>query len=118
MADDVLARARAVCLALPEATEVTNDVGTEFKVRRRTFVYVFAIVDPNGREITMMACRADPDEREAVLASGHPFFAPRGTDRLGVVLEDTTDWDELAELMTTSYLLVAPAKLAALVEPP
>ena len=98
---------------------MVTDAGFEFKVRRRTFAYLFAIADPQGRQFTMLSCRADPDEREALLAGGHPYFAPRhGEDRLGVIFDEHSDWDELAELITTSYLIVAPAKLAALVDAP
>ncbi|MET1000865.1 MAG: MmcQ/YjbR family DNA-binding protein [Acidimicrobiia bacterium] len=115
----LLSPARAICRALPEASEMDTDVGVEFKVRRRIFAYVFAIADPQGKQFTMLSCRADPEEREALLAGGHPYFAPRHReDRLGVIIDDQSDWEELAELITTSYLIVAPAKLAALVETP
>jgi len=117
--DDVLHRARSACLALPESTEVQTDVGTEFKIRRRTFAYVFAVADPSGRVFTMLSCRAEAEEREVLLAIGHPFFAPRGgVDRIGVVLDSGTDWTEFAELVTESYRLLAPKKLAALLETP
>jgi hypothetical protein len=111
----VLARARAVCLALPEAVEVQTDPGCEFRIRRRTFAYVFAVEDPAGRRHAMLACRAEPEERAALLAGGHPFFAAGASiDRIGVVLEAGTDWDELAELITDSYRILAPKKLADL----
>jgi predicted DNA-binding protein (MmcQ/YjbR family) len=112
----VLERARVVCLALPEAVEVQTDPGCEFRIRRRTFAYVFSVEDPSGRTHAMLACRAEPEERAALLAGGHPFFAS-GTaiDRIGVVLESDTDWDELGELITDSYRIVAPKKLADLV---
>ena len=113
----VLAQARAMCGRLPEVVEVQTDRGTEFKVRRRTFAYVFAIADPSGHVFAMLACRAEPEERAALVAMGHPYFAPRsGVDRIGVVLEDDTDWDEIAELVVESYRLLAPKKLAELVE--
>ncbi len=115
----LLDRARSACLALPESTEVQTDVGTEFKIRRRTFAYVFAVEDPSGRVFTMLSCRAEPEEREVLLAIGHPFFAPRaGIDRIGVVLDQDTDWSEFSELVTESYCLLAPKQLAALVETP
>ena len=96
-----------------------TDVGTEFKIRRRTFAYVFAVEDPSGRVFTMLSCRAEPEEREVLLAIGHPFFAPRaGIDRIGVVLDQDTDWTEFSELVTESYRLLAPKQLAALVETP
>ena len=35
-----------------------------------------------------------------------------------MILDDGTDWDEVAELLTDSYCIQAPAKLAGLVERP
>jgi hypothetical protein len=47
------------------------------------------------------------------------FFKPSwGPDVLGVVLDDRTDWDEVGELLTDSYCLLAPKKLAARVNRP
>ena len=116
--EPVLARVRKACLALPEAHEEPAWAGSFFKVRRRTFAHVFAVEDAHD-ETPMLVCRADAEEREVLLRIGHPFFAPRGgIDRLGMVLGDDTDWDEVAELVTESYRLLAPKKLAALVEPP
>ncbi len=65
----------------------------------------------------MVALRPDPGERDALLAHGHPYFT-RGAwdDRLGriaVLIEATTEWDEVAELVTDSYRLTAPKKLVA-----
>ncbi len=110
-------RVRAVCLALPEAVETQTDVGWAFRIRQRIFAYVFGVVNPEGRRFSMLVCRADPEERQVLLAIGHPFFAPgSGGDRIGVVIEDTADWDELAELITESYRLLAPRKLVSLLE--
>jgi hypothetical protein len=76
-----------------------------------------AVADPTGRPIPLVRLRADPDEREVVLAIGHPFFAPRGGgDGLGVLLAETTDWEEIRELVTESYRILAPKKLTALLE--
>jgi hypothetical protein len=59
--------------------------------------------------------RADPDEREELLSIGRPFFASRaGRDRIGVLLTDDTDWQEIRELVTDSYRILAPKKLTAL----
>jgi hypothetical protein len=35
-----------------------------------------------------------------------------------MVIEDDVDWDEVAELLTESYCILAPKKLAALVVRP
>ena len=61
--------------------------------------------------------RADPDERKALLSTGHPFFPSRaGRDRIVVVLADDTDWAEIRELVTESYRILAPKKLIALLD--
>jgi hypothetical protein len=72
--------------------------------------------DSTGRPVPLLlVLRADPEEREALLSIGHPFFASRaGRDRIVVVLTDDTDWAEIRELVTESYRILAPKKLAAL----
>jgi predicted DNA-binding protein (MmcQ/YjbR family) len=66
--------------------------------------------------------KADPLEREALLAQGEPFFVPayiRNKGWVGKVCEHPdTDWQEVAELIATSYCLVAPRRLAARVTSP
>src|SRR3712207_8958989 len=60
--------------------------------------------------------KADPDERAALLAQGEPWFVPAyvGTKGwLGVRLVPEVDPEELAELLTTSWRLIAPKRLAA-----
>src|SRR5262245_24714078 len=110
----------ALCARLPQAREEPKDFGFQYTIRRRIFVHVFAIEDPGGRILEMLAVRVEPDERAALLASGHPYFMTRGanaSERVGVVLDRGTDWDEIAEPVTESYRLVAPPALAAEVSP-
>jgi hypothetical protein len=78
-----------------------------------------AVADPTGQPSPPLVLRADPDEREALLSVGRPFFAPRGArDRIGVLVTDDTDWEEIRELVTDSYRALAPRKLTALLDPP
>jgi hypothetical protein len=72
-------------------------------------------VDTTGEAVPLLVLRLDPDEREVLLAGGHPFFASRaGRDRIVVVLTDDTDWEEIRELVIESYRMLAPKKLSAL----
>jgi hypothetical protein len=98
-------------------------------VRKKTFAHVLAIEDGKPQShakavgdagpITIVTFRADGDELDALSHAGHPFFyAGWGRDVVGMVLEDATDWDEVAELLTDSYCLLAPKKLAAQVDRP
>jgi hypothetical protein len=73
--------------------------------------------DPTGKPVPLLVLRVDPDDREALLSIGHPFFASRaGRDRIGVLLTDDTDWEEIRELVTESYRVLAPKKLIELLD--
>jgi YjbR len=122
--EDIFERARTLCLALPEVTVRVDESRTRarstahsFDIRRRSFCLLVAGEDPTGRPMPLLVLRADPYEREALLSVGHPFFAPRaGRDRIGVWLSDDTDWEEIRELVTESYKVLAPKYLTALLD--
>jgi hypothetical protein len=126
---EVLASTRAICLALPDAHEEEAWTGVRWRVRRRTFAHVLAVED--GRDsaharaastagpVTLVTFRSAGEELEVLRSSGHPFFyAGWGRDVVGMILDAATDWDEVAELLTESYCLLAPKKLVALVDRP
>jgi hypothetical protein len=120
--EDIEARVRTLCLALPEVTVRVDESRSKarstaysFDIRRRSFCLLVATQDPSGKPIPRLVLRADPEDREALLSIGHPYFAARaGRDRLGVLLTDDTDWEEIRELVTESYRVVAPQKLSEL----
>jgi hypothetical protein len=123
--EDIVGRLRALCLALPEVTvrvdhSLTRSRSTalSFDIRRRSFCLLVAIESSTGKSVPLLVMRADPDEREALLSIGHPFFVPRrtGMDRIGVWLTEDTDWGEIRELVTDSYRVLAPKKLTALLD--
>ena len=118
---DIFERISTLCLALPEVTvrvdaSLTRARSTahSFDIRRRSFCLLVAREGPTGKPVPLLVLRADPDERDALLSIGHPFFASRaGRDRIGVLLSDDTDWEEIRELVTESYRRLAPKKLIA-----
>jgi len=59
------------------------------------------------------------EELHALVASGHPFYPGWGAGLVAMVLTDdaTTDWEDLRELLTESYCLLAPKKLGSPVVP-
>lgn len=66
---------------------------------------------------TVLTFRSSGGELEALSHMGHPFFRPRwAPDVVGMVLDADVDWSEVAELVTESYRVMAPKKLAASVE--
>lgn len=111
-------RLRGLCLALPEAFELEAWGHPTFRVGGgRGKIFCTAATD--GATITL---KADPVEREALLAQADPFFVPAYVgDKgwLGVRPGDPrADWQEIAELIATSYCLVAPKRLARTVTGP
>jgi hypothetical protein len=122
--EDIVERVRTLCLALPEvAVRVDYSLTTarstahSFDIRRRSFCLLVATQDPTGQAIPLLVLRAHPEEREALLSIGHPFFAARaGRDRIGVLLTDDTNWEEIRELVIESYRVLAPKKLTALLD--
>ena len=114
----VLAELRSVCLGLPDAYEQQAWAGTRWLVRTRTFAHVLTYDSADG-PLTVMTFRSSGPELDALRAAGHPFFRPGwGTDVVGMVIDAGVDWDEVAELLTESYCLLAPRKLVALVDRP
>jgi hypothetical protein len=115
-----------LCLGLPEVSvhvdysrKATRSTAWSFSIRRRSFCLLVAVADPSSKPIPIVRVWADPIDRRALLEVGHPFFASRsGPDRIGVVLSNDTDWDELRDLVTDSYRMFAPKKLIRSLDPP
>ena len=63
--------------------------------------------------------RAEPDEVMAMQHLGDPYFRTGwGRNVVGMLLDEQTDWQELAELLTDSYCVQAPRELAERVARP
>lgn len=109
----VLEALRGICATLPESYEEPAWVGTRWRIRGRTFLHVYTrSPDPHT---AVMTFRARPEEFEALIAGGEPFFrAPWGHDVVGMTVEPDADWAEVKELLTESYRRFAPKKLAQL----
>ena len=53
----------------------------------------------------------------ALTHAGHPFYQPPWSPTIvGMVLDDDTDWEEVAELVTESYRFCAPQRLVRQLE--
>jgi predicted DNA-binding protein (MmcQ/YjbR family) len=111
-------RVRGLCLALPEAFEVEAWEHPTFRVGSGRGK-MFCIAADDGSSIRL---KADPIEGEALLEQGDPFYMPAyvGTKGwIGVQLGGAgVDWEEVAELIATSYCLIAPKRLADRVTSP
>ena len=115
---NAIERLRALCLALPETFELETWGHPTFRVGAgRGKMFCTAATD--GSSTTL---KADPGELEPLLAQGDPFYVPpyvgaRGW--VGIRADDPrTDWEEIAELITTSYCLIAPKRLSQKIAKP
>ena len=126
---EVLAELRRICLGFPVVREEEAWVGTRWRIRQRTFAHVlfvdagwppaYARAAGTDGPATVLTFRSSPPELDVLRSGSGPFFAPPWrADEVGMILEDDVDWQEVAELLTESYCLQAPQRLAATVERP
>jgi predicted DNA-binding protein (MmcQ/YjbR family) len=113
----VVAELRSICAALPEAYEDTPWTGARWRIRSGSFVHAVTVVGDDG-PFTHINVHAAGDDLEVLVRVGHPFFPGWGPGIVGMVIDDDTDWDEVREVVTDSYCLLAPKKLSALVVRP
>jgi hypothetical protein len=118
----VVARVASTALALPEANEEDAWTGVRWRIRKKTFAHVLvaqegytsAYRDVTGvtEPTTVLTFQASGDELLALTHAGPPFYRPPWSPTVvGMVLDDDTDWLEVAELVTESYRFCAPQKL-------
>jgi hypothetical protein len=110
-----LERVRAACLALPEVEERLSHGAPSFFVRgKRCFVMVMD--DHHGDGRFALWCAA-PEGMQHALVAGDPesYFVPpyvghRGW--IGVRLDRSLPWDEIAGAIEDAWLEIAPKRLA------
>ncbi|MDQ3539132.1 MAG: MmcQ/YjbR family DNA-binding protein [Chloroflexota bacterium] len=113
----ILAPLRAMCLPYPEAVEAEAFGSPTFQVRTKNFAMVHK---PDER--VSVWCKAPPGAQEAYLASEPdryyrpPYLGPAGWIAAWLSPECQPDWDEIAAIIDESYRLVAPKRLAALLD--
>jgi len=111
----MVARLRSLLTGFPGCREEDAWTGVRWRVGPATVAHVFGGED----QLFRIVFRAEPDEVMAFAHLGAPYFkAGWGGNVVGLLLDDDTDWDELAELLTDSYCLQAPQHLAAQVPRP
>jgi len=114
--DRRLVRLTKICLALPEATREIMGKHAGFQVRKKTFAYF--LNDHHGDGMVAVTCKVLPGDN-AALAAADParfylpaYIGPKGWVALRMDVGEI-DWDEMTELVTHSYQLIAPKRLAA-----
>jgi predicted DNA-binding protein (MmcQ/YjbR family) len=113
--DPRLARLREICAPLPEAECERHGRHAQFRVRGRTFAYFLDDHHGDGR-VGLNAKVPEGAADALVEAEPGRFHRPaylghRGW--IGLHLDTgEIDWDEVADLVIESYVLVAPKRLA------
>lgn len=113
--EEWLGRLDRILSAFPDCHLEDAWVGTRWQVRGHTVCHVFGGED----QLYRITFRADLDEVIAFEHLGAPYFRVSwGSNVVGLIVDDDTDWDELRELLTDSYCIQAPVRLAEQVSRP
>ncbi len=108
-----LERIQAICLEFPEATQRYTFESETFRVREKIFAMFSA--GEGGADVWV---KGRPGDQEMLIAANParffkpPYLGPKGW--IGIRLDTDCDWGEVADLIDTSYRLIAPKKLSAL----
>jgi predicted DNA-binding protein (MmcQ/YjbR family) len=117
MSDAALECLRAICLALPEATEQLFGGHTTPTFRVRDKIFAMFTNDHHGDGRVALWCKAPPGAQGVLVGSdperffAPPYVGPKGW--IGVRLDRPVDWEEVEALVTDSYRMTAPKRLLA-----
>lgn len=115
---ELVDRVRAICLGLPDVTERLSHGSPAFFIRRQ-----FVMLWPDGHhdhEFPHLWCAAPTGSQEELVAASPdryfrpPYVGSRGW--VGMRLDGEVDWDEVGEVCLDAYRVVAPARLARLLD--
>ena len=116
--DPRLSRLTNIALIFPETAREIYGSHAQFLVRKKTFAYF--LDNHHGDGIVAVACKVLPGDNKALVeAQARRFYLPAYIGSRGWVAlrldVGKVDWDEVKELLLSSYTLIAPKRLAALV---
>lgn len=112
---DVLERVRALCLALPEATERISHGEPAWFVRKAPQFVTFADGHHDDR-IAFWAAAPPGAQQDWVTRDSDRYFVPPyvgGRGWVGVYLDVEPDWSAVADIVEEAYRTVAPRTLIA-----
>lgn len=126
---DVVRRLGAIATRLPDVVEEDAWTGVRWRIRAHTFAHVMVAqpgYESSYRDITgdasvrtVLTFHATGEELLALTHAPLPFYKPPWSGTVvGLVLDEDTDWAEVAELVTESYRCRAPQKLVRLLDDP
>lgn len=111
--ESIMQRLRQICLPLPEAVESEAFGSPTFKIRNKNFAMTGK--DEHGRPHVW--CKSTFEVQQALVNSEPdryyvpPYVGPKGW--VAAWLDDVADpdWDEIDEIITESYRMIAPKRL-------
>jgi predicted DNA-binding protein (MmcQ/YjbR family) len=113
--DEILARLRTICLALPETRETLTWGHPHFRAGDKIFCSFSDGEGATHRAITLKTGM----EMQGVFLNDPRFFKPAYVGNKGWISLNCDaaplHWEEIAELVKQSYRLIAPKRLARLV---
>ena len=115
MSKKITEHLRAICLALPEATEKEAWGDPTFRVRDKIFA-----MEKRGDGRVSVWLKAPAGFQEVIVATDPescfvpPYVGHKGW--IGVRLDKRPDWEAVAKMITRSYRLVAPKRLVLRLE--
>lgn len=116
---EALSKLRTITNNLPEVSErLSHGTPTFFIREKKTLVSLWE--NHHGAQGIYLWCPSPPGvQAELVESEPERFFVPPyvgGRGWLGVRLDDSPDWDEIAAIVEDAYRLVAPKTLVKLLE--
>ena len=118
LSHDIADRVRTICLRLPEVTERASHGSPAFFIGKQ-----FVMLWPDGHhthDFPHLWCASPVGVQEELVADSPdryfrpPYVGARGW--VGARLDGEIDWLEVAELCEDAYRVVAPARLARLLD--
>lgn len=111
-----LPRLRKLCLSLPETHEVEAWGAPTFRIKGGKIFAMYAKASNHqGAGRNSVWIKATKDNQELMIRSDPDrFFSPPYTGPsgwIGVVLDNSPDWDELLELLKDGWRQIAPKKI-------
>lgn len=111
---DALVRLREICADLPEVTERLSHGAATFFVRgKRTLCYLQDDHHGDGR-LALVCPAAEGVQEEVIGTEPDRFFRPAYVGHrgwIGLRLDRSPDWTEVAAIVRAAYLQVAPRTL-------
>ncbi len=115
-----LRKVRELCLALPEVTERLSHGSPTWFAGKKTMVMFLDDHHGDGRLALWVAAppgaQRDMVEQEPERFFVPPYVGPRGW--LGVRLDRSPDWDEVADIIEEAYRVVAIKRLLTQLDAP